>query len=151
MDDNYIPEDGNFEIQTDGEVNLDELVNPDPLKTAERKVRGALMSNKNNDHQGVLRYTLASHNNNEYRQELKMLNFANSDEADEFVSAIAECKALGMDTTPIIDQALARSAGVKHEFIHRAFDALTHQTHSIYTNYNKKAPGSNDTKTVSPF
>lgn len=132
--------------------DFEELVGGDPLKEAGREARGALMSNRGNEHQGVLRYTLNAHVNKDYRQELKLCNFGSSDEADDFVAALDECLRLGMSPTPIIDQAIARSAGVKHEFVRSVFDALTHQSHSIFTNYNKNMkPDSNQTKGHSPF
>lgn len=140
-----VDENNNVENMIDEELNEILGGSSDPLKEAHRKAQSSLMTNRaGNEQQGVLRYTIGSHTNQDYRQELKLSYFASADEADECVAAINECRILGMDPTPIIDQMHARSADTKHGFLRTVYEALTHQSHSIYTNYNRKLKPQND-------
>lgn len=92
-------------------------------------------------HQSLLhRVISAIKDNSDYRQELKTALFTSSDEADEAVSALDECFALGMDPTPIINQIIARSAGQNHDLLYEALRTLTHT--SFTTNY----PGNKNEK-----
>lgn len=96
----------------------------------DKEGKGSLLSSRAAQRQGVLIRLMAAHGNDDIRQDLKLLNFASTDEGDEFISALNECNVLGMDPTPIINQAYARSAGQKHGFVQIIADALTHTTHT---------------------
>lgn len=125
--------DGHVEVGADGEprikgpiIDLDKLQRPDGLLTRIDK-----------QHQSLLhRVISAERDNTNYRQEIKTALFATSDEADEAVSALDECRILGMDPTPIIDQIIARSAGKNHDLLYEALRTLTHTTFT--TNYQKQ-------------
>lgn len=73
--------------------------------------------------------------NKDYRQELKIALFSSSDEADNAVAALEECFELGMNSTPIIDQIIARSSGQNHDLLFEVLRTLTHTTFT--TNYQK--------------
>lgn len=73
--------------------------------------------------------------NKDYRQELKIALFNSSDEADNAVAALEECSELGMNSTPIIDQIIARSSGRNHDLLFEVLRTLTHTTFT--TNYQK--------------
>lgn len=98
---------------------------------------------------GVLVRAMTVHSIEEGVQELKLANFQSTDEADEYVSARNECRVLGMDPTPIYEQMVARSAGIKQSYINRIFDAITHLTYT--TNYQKGDNRFVKNKNNSPF
>lgn len=113
---------------------------------------GMLARGKGGGTQGViLKSITAIEDDKDYRQEMKVANFQSPDEADEFTSAINECQVLGMSTTPIVDQMIARSAGVKHGLLFEAFRTLTH--FSLYTSDNRKdrKHDNKEPKSGSPF
>lgn len=90
--------------------------------------------------QSLLHRTISSVKENaDFRQELKQLNFMTTDEPDDLISALDECVELGMSETPIMNTALARSAGLHHELLFKVYDTLTHNTFT--TNYKKDAGG----------
>jgi len=102
----------------------------------ELKREDGLLTRSSPQYQSLLhRVITAERDNKNYRQELKTALFVSSDEADEAVSALDECFALGMDPTPIIDQIIARSAGKNHDLLYEALRTLTHTTFT--TNYQK--------------
>ena len=111
------------------QINLEELKRGDGLLSRPTQVN-----------QSLLHRTISSIKENaEFRQELKQLNFQNSDEPDDLISALDECEELGMSQTPVINTALARSAGLHHELLFKVYDTLTHNTFT--TNYKKDAGG----------
>lgn len=112
------------------------------------KERGGIFSNRGNTQSQSLlhRVITPAHNNASYRDELKTANFASPDEADEAVAALEECFELGMDPTPIIDQIIARNAGVKYELLRMVTESLTHSTFNINEQRNKTKNGNSGSK-----
>jgi len=106
------------------------------IDVSDLKREDGLLTRSSPNTQSLLhRVITAIGDNKDYRQELKIALFATSDEADEAVSALDECFALGMDSTPIINQIIARSAGKNHDLLYEALRTLTHTTFT--TNYQK--------------
>jgi hypothetical protein len=109
------------------------------LKVEDLKREDGLITRPQQSYQSLLHAVIhAIEKNQDYRQELKVALFANSDESDLLVSAIAECHDLGMDETPIIDQMIARSAGKNHDLLYKIFDTLTHSTFTSNVSRDKK-------------
>ncbi len=116
------------------------------LNLNELKREDGLLTRGGPNYQSLLHRAISAiQKNEEYRQELKTALFANSDEADNAVSALEECFELGLDATPIIDQIIARSAGKNHEMLFKALDTLTHSTFT--TNYQGRNNGNGNKKT----
>jgi hypothetical protein len=121
-------------------VNLSELKRGDGILTV-----------ASSNYQSLLHRVISAIGKNEdYRNELKVALWSNSDEADDAVAAINECNELGMDPTPIIDQIIARSSGKNHELLSRALEALTHTTFTTnYQNQNRRRNNANKTSPLS--
>jgi hypothetical protein len=129
------------------DTNIGPTISLDQLKKGD-----GIFTRPTNQAQSLLRYVLNSvKDNKEYRQELKMLRFGSVDEADDFVSALTECRDLGLDETPIIDTALARSAGTGQALVSIVLEALTHTTYTVNSGKNKFNPNANKNKTGSPL
>ena len=139
MKDNQTNQDGQDEpdgMRPVPTINVDELKRGDGVITRPAAQNSSL-----------LRYVLDSvTDNKDYRRELKQLRFATTDEADNFITAMQECRELGMDETPILDTALARSAGTGQSLVAMVVDALTHTTFTTnnkpgqYQQKNKSSP-----------
>lgn len=132
---------GNGSGDTEG---LGPVIDLAQLKHTDGLVRARVQQNI-----GVLVRAMTAHPSKEYQQELKLANFQTPDEADEFVSALDECMRLGMDPTPIYNQMLARSAGVKQSLLNSIFNTLTHT--SFTTNYQKDGQKNVQNRNFSPF
>lgn len=141
--------DEQLNVETDGNGKDDELIKGPAIDLSELKKVDGLIGRRVLQNIGVLVRAMTVHPISEAQQELKLANFQTADEADEFVSAWNECITLGMDPTPIYYQMLARSAGIKQNFIMRVFDTLTHTTFT--TNYQKGNKNDVKNRTNSPF
>jgi len=109
------------------------------IDTSELRREDGLLTNTGLKNQGVIvRAITAITDDKDYRQEMKVAYFKNSDEADLFTSALEENDALGMSRTPLINQMISRSAGENHELLFKALDTITHTTFT--TNYQKGDP-----------
>lgn len=117
------------EAFTGARVNLAELKRDDGILTRSQVNTGSLL------HRAIS----AIKGNTDYRDELKVASFVNSDEADEATAAINERITLKLDLTPIVDRIIARSAGRNHELLFKALETLTHSTFT--TNYQKDKHG----------
>lgn len=137
-----------LEERTNGNGHSDEPVGP-VIDLADLKNRDTLVKAQRQQNIGVLVRAMTAHPSKEYQQELKLANFQSSDEADDFVAALDECMRLGMDPTPIYNQMLARSAGIKQSLLNSIFDALTHT--SFTTNYKKDGNHGILNRNNSPF
>ena len=120
------------------------------IDVSDLKREDGLLTRSSPNTQSLLhRVITAIGDNKDYRQELKTALFATSDEADEAVSALDECFALGMDPTPIINQIIARSAGKNHDLLYEALKTLTHTTFT--TNYQKGKDNVKSGSSNTPF
>jgi hypothetical protein len=137
--------DGHVEVDADGQplikgplIDLNKLTRED-----------GLLTKMGPQHQSLLHRVISAEKENaNYRQELKVANYGTTDEADDAVSALDECRTLGMDPTPIIDQIMARSSGKNHDLLYEALRTLTHT--SFTTNYQKQKNEQRNRKS-SPF
>lgn len=128
-------EESEVNVEDNGHGAKAELKGP-VIDVSALKREDGFMTRVSPQYQSLLhRVISAIKDNKDYRQELKTALFATSDEADEAVSALDECFALGMDPTPIINQIIARSAGKNHDLLYEALRTLTHTTFT--TNYQK--------------
>ena len=128
---------GEPEVSFNGaEIDISKMDRGDPILASNTAERQSLLH----------RILTPPSSNKEYRQELKMALFQSADEADMAVSALDECFTLGMDPTPILDQIIARSAGVNRDLAMSIMNTLTHT--SFTTNYQGK---NNDKKSNSPI
>lgn len=138
-------------IDTEGNGHTDDegAVRGPAIKLDELKKVDGLLGKRVQQNIGVLVRAMTVHPLSEAAQELKLAYFQSPDEADEFVSAWDECLRLGMDPTPIYYQMVARSAGIKQNFIMRIFDTLTHTTFT--TNYQGRDKNFVKNRTNNPF
>ncbi len=126
-----------IKAKTNGEGEPEILVEGATIDLGNLKREDGFLTQQNSQTQSLLHRILTPPaSNKDYRQELKMALFQSTDEADLAVSALDECFTLGMDPTPIIDQIIARSAGVNRDLAMSIMNTLTHTTFT--TNYKGK-------------
>lgn len=113
------------------------------LDLEEIRERGGIFANLGaSQSQSLLhRIITPTRDNKGYRDELKTANWSTPDEADDAVAALEECFELGMDATPIIDQIIARNAGIKHELLRMITETLTHSTFNVNEQKGKYSRG----------
>lgn len=101
----------------------------------------AVQAMQNRNSSGVLQTAMRSiTEDKDYRQELKTAYWKSPEEARRWVLAKEERERFGVSIRPLVDDLIARKAGVKGSFLHELFTALTHTSFSTnYTgNLNKK-------------